>query len=377
MKIVLVSNTTWYLVNFRSGLIKALVNSGFDVYAVSPPDSYIAKLEQMGATYIPINIDNKGLNPFRDISTFISFFRIYRYKGFDIALHFTIKPVVYGGIAARLLNIAYISTITGLGTAFIKKSYITYIAEFLYRISQTGVCRMLFQNHEDRRLFIERRLCKESNSEVVSAGSGVDIDYFSSQPLPSHHNVSDKRLTFLLMSRMLLDKGIAEFVSAARILKLKYPDMKFQLLGPLGVDNRTAVSRDTINAWITEGVVEYLGSVDDVRPFLRDCDCVVLPSYREGLSRALLEAASMGRPLIASDVAGCREIVEHGVNGFLCRPGSAEALANCCDKYVNLDYTDRLNMSIASREKAETRFNQDIVIDQYINLIRNCLKAKK
>ena len=205
-----------------------------------------------------------------------------------------------------------INTITGLGTAFLKDDLRQKLVRMLYRISQRSAFRIFFQNAEDQRMFVEAGLVP-TGRDVYIPGSGVDLQRFDFKPLPARSS-----LRFLLIARLLRDKGVVEYVEAARMLKRKFPEAEFQLLGFLDADNHSAVSRADVEQWVAEGVVNYLGKTDNVVPFMEAADCVVLPSYREGLPKTLIEAAAVGRPLVATDVVGCRDVVKDGFNGFLC-----------------------------------------------------------
>lgn len=367
MKIALVSNTTWFIVNFYLSLIKVLIKEGHDVFVVSPKDRYVEVLKAEGASHIDIFIDSKGINPLRDIGTLAKLFFCYRRQRFDVAFHFTIKPVVYGGLIARLLDVSYISTINGLGTVFIKKSWVTLLVKFLYRISQKKAYCIFFLNNDDATLFLRNGLVSKEKVTIIP-GSGINTDYFKCE---KNSTVEDNsgRLFFLLVARMLSDKGVNEFVDAARMIRKKYKNVCFQLLGPVDVENNTAISRAAIDQWVAEGVVEYFPPVDDVRGFIERADCVVLPSYREGLPGTLLEAAAMSKPLIATDTAGCRDVVIDGVNGYLCEVADAEDLASKLEIMINHSNDERLEMGEASRKHVVDNYGEDRVIDCYLSAI--------
>jgi glycosyltransferase involved in cell wall biosynthesis len=278
-------------------------------------------------------------------------------------LNYTIKPVIFGTRAANTLNIPVINTITGLGTTFIKDNWITRIVERLYRDALPRSHTVFFQNQDDMAEFAKRDLLRAVPTQTVP-GSGVDLDMFEPSPV-----ASSEPDTFLLIARMLKDKGVEEFVEAARLLKAHYPDTRFQLLGPLGVANRTAISQADVSTWVEDGVVEYLGETNDVRPFIRQAQCIVLPSYREGMPRSLLEAAAMGRPIIATDVTGCREVVDHGSNGYLCTVRDAQDLAEKIRQFISLPHQKRQEMGQASRHLAESKFDVRTVVGTYLNSI--------
>lgn len=363
MRVTVASNTAWSLVNFRGGVIRALVERGDEVIAVAPPDGQSARLAEMGCRVVDLPMDNKGTNPLRDLGTVRRFRGLYRALRPDVAMHFTIKPMIYGSLAARLAGVPCINTATGLGTAFIRENWLTRVVEGLYRVSQRWPERVFFQNPDDRALFLERRLVAEDKTGLLP-GSGVDLGRFEVTELPE-----GDRPVFLLVARMLWDKGIGEFVEAARQVRAHYPQAVFRLLGPVGVANRTAIGRETLDAWVDEGTVEYAGETDDVRPFLREATCVVLPSYREGTPRTLLEAASMGRPIITTDAVGCREVVDDGVSGYLCQVKEADDLARQMIRFLEMSPEERAGMGLAGRAKIEREFDENIVIERYLGAV--------
>jgi glycosyltransferase involved in cell wall biosynthesis len=293
---------------------------------------------------------------------------IYREINPDLILHYTIKPVLYGSMAAEKLGIPFINNITGLGTAFIKSNWITWLVKRLYRLSQKNANHVFFQNDDDREFFSREKLIPEGVPQEVIPGTGIDTDHFQISPYPEKNPV-----IFLLIARMLWDKGVGEFVEAARQIKSAFSDVRFQLLGFLGVSNRTAISHQQIQVWEVQGIIEYLGETDDVRPFIVDADCIVLPSYREGLPRTLLEAGSMGRPIIATDVTGCRDVVEHGVNGYLCRARDANDLAEKMKDMIILSTNERQQMGLKGREKMEQNFDEKIVVQKIVDRIKSFL----
>jgi len=363
--IVICSNYAWTIYNFRMPLIRRLTAEGYKICVLTQFDGYESLIADEVDQIEPLFISRKGVNPFVDLFTIIDFIKnLIRIKPILI-LSFTIKPVIYGSIAARLMRVSSIVMITGLGTAFITDNWITKIVKTLYRFSLVSVTTAFFQNADDKNLFIDNSLIDPKICRLIP-GSGVDLDKFLQTNLPVSHE-----MTFLLIGRMLWDKGIGEYVDAARKIKSTHSNIRFQLLGPLGVENRTSISNEQMHEWEKEGIIEYLGETDDVVTYIEEACCVVLPSYREGTSRVLLEAAAMGRPLIATDVPGCREVVEDGVTGFLCRSGDYLDLSEKMELMLQLPYESRRVMGAKGREKVESEFNQDIVCDRYIDAIEN------
>ncbi len=348
-------------------LLRRLKSEGYIVVVFTQFDGFEKDLKEVVDYVEPLFISRKGVNPFKEFLTLLDLVRLLKKYSASAFLAFTIKPVLYGSIAGKITGVPTIVMITGLGTAFINSNWITRVVKWIYRYALASVPIVFFQNSSDSQLFIDSRLVDVSKCRHVP-GSGIDLNEYGYLKL-----FKSETITFLLIARMIADKGIVEFVEAAKIIKKKYPQTKFQLLGPLGVENRTAISRSQMLTWQDEGSIEYLGETTDVRPFIQKSSCIVLPSYREGTSRVLLEAAAIGRPIITSDVPGCREVVSHGYNGLLCRPKDSNDLAKKIDEFVNYNYSVRLEMGVAGRKKIEIEFQHNIVCDLYIDAISECI----
>jgi len=367
-KILIVANSSWYLYNFRLGLINSLLDRGYETITLAPEDDLSEKLILTGCHYIHLQIDNKGLNPVKDLMMKKMLDKHYREIKPDLILHYTIKPVIYGSMSAVKLSIPFINNITGLGTVFIRRNWVTWLVKCLYRLSQKKADHVFFQNADDRELFSREKLVPENVPKEVIPGTGIDTHYFNVRPYPESNPV-----TFLLIARMLWDKGVGEFVEAAKEVKKEFPNSQFQLLGYLDVLNRTAISHQQIEAWTSDGTIEYLGETEEVQPFLEKAGCVVLPSYREGLPRALLEAAASARPIIATNVTGCREVVDHGVNGFLCKVKSIDDLTKKMKDMINLSTDERREMGLKGREKIERGFSERVTVARIIEIINRLI----
>lgn len=367
--IAISANTSWYLYNFRKNTIIALIEQGYSVVAISPMDNYSIKLEALGCKYVDINIDQGGTNPLRDLQTFFSFYNIYKKKNIDVVLNFTPKNNIYSTLAAHFNGVKSINNIAGLGILFINESMTSKIARFLYKVSQSKASKLFFQNEDDRELFIAKKITKNIPTDRLP-GSGVDLSRFILSPAPD-----DGKVRFLLIARMLYDKGIQQYVDAARLLKAKYGEqVDFQLLGFLDVNNPSAVSSADMQGWVNEGVVNYLGTSDNVEQDIAKVDCMVLPSYyREGVPKSLLEAGAMGKPIVTTDNVGCRETVDDGVNGYLCELRSIESLKVKLELVICMSHQQRLAMGIKSREKIQNEFDEKIVINKYLDAIKVCL----
>ena len=368
--IILSANEAWYLVNFRGPLISALIEAGYDVVAAANPDpEQELRLKALGCRFSPISVDNKGLSIRRDLATVRAYRDLMRRERPAAFLGSTIKPNIYGSLAAAGTATPVINTITGLGTAFIRRTWLTHVVERLYRVALRRSHAIFFQNAADRALFVDRRLVRPSQTRLVP-GSGIDLDQFT--PDPSAKADGGAGVTFLLIARLVRDKGVLEFVEAARLIRRTHPNVRCQILGFLNVANRTAIARSEVERWVKDGEIEFIDAVPDVRPYIAAADCVVLPSYREGTSRVLLEAAAMGKPLIATDVPGCRETIDPEVTGYLCRLRDAESLAQAMNRMATASPQVRSKMGMAGRAKMVREFDQGIVISQYVQAIAEC-----
>jgi glycosyltransferase involved in cell wall biosynthesis len=367
-KVFIALNTAWNLVNFRAGLIKALVAEGYEVVAVAPPDEYVPMLEALGCKYISLPMDNKGTNPWRDLLLFTRYFRLMRIEKPDLFLVFTIKPNIFGSLAGHILRIPVINNVAGLGVVFSKSSWLNKLVRWLYRIALSRSIKVFFQNDDDRKLFVSSGLVSKTVADLLP-GSGVDLVKFQPTPLPARYVVR-----FLLIARLLWDKGVGEYVEAARLLKKRGIEAECCILGFLDVKNPAAISGAQMDEWAAEGVVHYLGVSDNVREKIAQTDCVVLPSYyREGTPKSLLEAAAMARPIVTTDSVGCRDVVEDGINGYLCKPKDALSLAQKMECIVRMSAEERTVMGSRGREKVEREFDEQIVIHKYLKAIEEVL----
>jgi glycosyltransferase involved in cell wall biosynthesis len=376
MKVIIAVNSAWNLFNFRSGLIRALLADGHNVVLIAPADEHVDALEALGARFVHLPIRTHGTNPLFDLVLFGRYVRELRRERPDALLAFTAKPNIYGSIAAHSLGIPVVNNISGLGSAFIKGGWLALVLTTLYRVALFRAKRVFFQNQDDYRQFVEMSLVRPTKCAVLP-GSGVDLQLFQPQPLPSmqftldgeRKSLNDRNFVFLLVARLLKDKGLHEFVDAARMLKSIYPRTEFILLGFKDFQNPNAVSEAHLALWQDKGWVTYRGSSTDVREHMAQADCVVLPSYREGTPRTLLEAAAMGRPLLATDVPGCREVVQHGINGLLCRPRDAQDLADQMQAILQMPSDQLAQMGKASRKLVQERFGEKRVIDAYLQVV--------
>jgi len=371
--VAIIINTTWNIYNFRLGLIKSLQEEGYNVVAISPSDDYVKKLEEIGCRHYSINIDNKGSNPLHDLKLIVDYIKIFKQVSPSIILSYTIKPNIYGSIASKMVNIPIINNISGLGTVFLSKNKTSKIARLLYKFALTVPERVFFQNRHDMELFCKLKLVNKNKAFLIP-GSGINIHKY--KPMSENKFNNKDSIKFLFIARLVKDKGLIEYVEAAKILKSKYNNVEFAVLGSFYKNNPTAITPDQMQMWVDKGIVNYLGTSDNVKKVIAQYDCVVLPSYREGLSRVLLEASAMAKPIVTTNTPGCRDVVKDGYNGFLCKVKDIKSLAECIDKIINLDYKSRVQLGLNGRNKVVNEFNEELVIEQYLKNIKSILSSK-
>lgn len=360
-RVAIVANSIWNLRNFRSGLAHALMAAGHEVLLVAPPDEENGPPPELPATFLSLqHLRRSGMNPMRDLALAYELNRLFARHRVDVCLLFTIKPVIYGSFAARLSGTQSIATLTGLGYTFLSGVTANKLVRTLYRAALQSAAKVFFHNDDDRQEFIADGLVAQHKTRTVG-GSGIDIGYFSVAPFteadPGH---------FLFIGRLLTDKGIREYVAASRSARTQNPSLTFHIVGGLDPGNPTGVLREELAAWVADGHIVYHGEAKDVRPFLRKASVVVLPSYREGLPRILVEAGATARPLLATDVPGCRAVVTDSENGFLVPARDVEALAAAMLKMAALPPEDLRKMGLRARAVVQERFDQRLVSEAYL-----------
>ena len=366
--ILIVANSSWNVVNFRMGLIRALQAEEFQVVAAAPLDIDPANIKALGCEVFEVKVRAQSLNPLRDLGFVLQLFLILRQTGAQTCLFFTAKPNIFGGFCASLLGLHYINNISGLGSVFIKNGFLSKVMILLYKLALKKSSCVFFQNRDDRDLFLQKNIVKSEQTKLLP-GSGVNLQKF--QPTLKIKKIDQETFTFILISRLIKDKGVIEYIEAAKLVSKLHFGIQFKILGFLGVQNPTAISTQQMNEWQQLQFVSYLGEANDVRPFIEESDCVVLPSYREGTPKVLLEAAAMGKPIITTDVPGCREVVEDQLTGFLCEVRSAQDLAHKMCQMIELSAEQRAQMGRLGRIKMENQFSEKIVIDRYLEVIRS------
>lgn len=360
-RILFVGNTSWSMYNFRLEVMKFLFSKGYSVTVAAPYDNWSKPIEDVGFHYLPLEMDNVGVSPTKDLGLFFRLIKIYRRVKPDFIFHYTIKPNIYGSIAAAVLSIPSVACVTGLGSGFISGKVVSWVIKRLYRFAFKFSKRVWFLNEDDAHFFCNKQIVDKKKATILP-GEGVNTTQFS----PLHTNKEFDGIVFLYLGRLLKYKGVREFVEAAKLTKQKYPDCKFQILGFLDLTNPSAITEDELKGWVTDGVVEYLGYTDDVREFISLADCVVLPShYREGVPRSLLEASSMGKPIITSDVTGCRDVVQDGITGLLCKKADTLDLYQKIEVMILSGKEGRDSMGNAGRQNVLNNFDVKFVISEY------------
>jgi len=367
------ANTTWYVFNFRARLIRTLLEQGFTVTVVAPADDYVQRVEALGAKHIDLPMAG-GANPIRDAWLIMRFWQLLGRHRPAILLSFTPKPNIYGALSARLRGIPVVANIAGLGQAFANENWLRHMIKWLYRLALRRA-HVFFQNLEDQAQFVAEHLVEQDRTERLP-GSGVDTEHFSprarrSVPGREKGLPTEKPFTFLMVGRLLRDKGVGEYVEAARQLRADTDNVLFHLLGFIDTRHRGGVTHDDIRSWERDGIIDYLGHSDDVRSHYAQANCVVLPSYyREGVPRTLLEAASMGLPVITTDMAGCRDAVEDGVTGLLVRPRDVDDLVSKMRQMVHMTDDARQRMGSQGRGRMCRDFSEKLVIQRYVDAVR-------
>lgn len=363
MKYLFFANTDWYLYNFRLSLATALREQNHEVVLISPDGKYRHLLEENGFRWIDFPFSRKGMNFFEELWTIKRLVEIYRRENPDIVHHFTIKCNLYGSVAAKLTGVSnVVNAVTGLGAVFIDGAWwLKLLVSFLYRaiLYQTWV---IFQNADDQEEFVTRQFVEPTRAFLVR-GSGVNMDQFEFAP------ESKETPIVILPARLLWSKGVGEFVEAARLLHNRAIRARFVLVGDTDAGNPAAIDQATIEKWEHNKIIEYWGWRENMVDVYHKAHIVCLPSYREGVPKTLLEAAACGRPLIATDVPGCREIVHHGVNGLLVPVKDSLALAQALEELIVAEVR-RKEMGLKGRKIVAQEFSEERVITETLATYR-------
>lgn len=361
MKILFSDNSLWGLLNFRVGIINHFISLGYQVTLVAPADDMVNyNWMPTQAKYIPIELSRTGTNPLNDIHYYGALKAIYKIERPDYIFHYTIKPNIYGTLAAKSLKIPSSAMIAGLGYVYTKGGVGNAIARIMYKYAMRFPERVMVLNKANYDTLSERKVVVPSKLLLLEGGEGIDLQKFSTLPYPDN-----EKPVFLMICRLLYEKGYTEYVTAAKALR---GQAVFRLMGPID-SHPSAVKRSDVDADIASGAVEYIEYSPDVQSQITSADCIVLPSYHEGLSRVLMEALAFARPIITTDIAGCRETVDSGENGYMCEPKNAQSLTDAFTKFMHTSVEEKKEMGKASRKKAESQFNIEQVIEKYLQVI--------
>ena len=358
--VVITVNCAWNIWNFRMSLVRELLRRGYRVTVFAPSDHTVDKLVATGCKFEPLDMNKSGMNPFGFLLIAGQFRRMIKQLKPSVILSFTVKNNLVSTTLGRVMGVPVIPTVTGLGTAFLSGPAVSFVATLLYRFAFRGTSPVIFQNKDDVAHFCERKIVKE-NEALLVGGSGIDLQYFRGNILET----DDTATTFVMIARLLKDKGVMEFAEAAAMIKTSGADARFVLVGPLDAENRTAISEEVVDGWVEAGVLTYEGSCEDVRPYIESASCVVLPSYREGAPRTLIEASAMGRPVIATRVPGCTAVVSEGETGLLCEVRDSVSLAGAMQQFLAMTAKERKHLGDSGRLKMEQEFDQALVVDAY------------
>lgn len=367
MKIAVVSNTSWNILNFRLGLIEALQEQGHELMYYAPYDNAVQQIAlQNSVPHRTLkHLQRKGYNPIADTRYCIEMYKAFKEDGIELVLNYTVKPNIYGSIAARLAGVKNIATVTGVGYLFIKKSFMNKIGGFIYQYGLRFADRVVFQNKIDKDLFENNGICDKSKTSLIN-GSGINIRHYRAAETPP----PERPFVFLFVARLLYVKGIKEFILAANRLHAIHPHIEFHIVGPIDKDNLSAVTEEELQGWLNENPqLRYFGKQNDVRSFIQAAHAVVLPSYREGIPRVLLESMALEKPFVTTNCAGCIDVTTHGENGLMTEVGSVDGLFDAMNTMQALPFETRRAMGQKGRELVERLYDEKFIIDEYFRLI--------
>ncbi|HZV44514.1 MAG TPA: glycosyltransferase family 4 protein [Saprospiraceae bacterium] len=361
-RILIVANTTWNIYNFRLNIVRKLIAEGHEVIVLAPVDKYISYTEMIReVSHVPMHhMRRNSINPINDLMLFFELMRLYRKVKPDLILHYTVKCNIYGGLAARLLRIPSVAVVSGVGHPMIHQGWLNTLVKSLYRMTLPWHQKVVFENQDDKAFFDNAGLT-HPNQSVSIKGCGVDMDFFK----PAGDWRNGQGTTFSFIGRLIYDKGVKEFIEAAQLIRKKYSNVQFWLVGDIDEGNPSSVSNEDLMYWIRDPYIHYHGATDQVKTFFEKSDCIVLPSYRgEGLPKVIMEAMAMERPVITTDTPGCREAVEDGVTGYLVSVQNTEAIVKAMEDFIRLDHDERIEMGRRGRRKALKEFDEKIIVDQ-------------
>ena len=369
-RIIIVANTTWNIYNFRLNIIRKLLSEGHDVIVIAPVDKFIFYTETLPQVHhVPVHhLMRDSVNPIQDLKLFFELLRLYKQYKPDLILHYTVKPNIWGGFAAKLLGIPSVAVVTGLGYSLIHEGWINFMTSFLYKFSLPLHRKVIFENIDDKALFEKEGLVKPAKTMAIK-GCGVDTTFFS----PNGDLRSQDTITFTFIGRLLYDKGVVEFIKAAEIVKQQNKNVQFWLIGEIDKENPSSVRNEDLMKWIRDPIIHYHGATENIRKYIEKSDCIVLPSYREGMPKVIMESMAMERAVITTDTAGCRETVDENINGYLVPVKDSAALAKAMLRFISLDKKEQTQMGKAGRMKVLKEFDDRIIADNLYASIEDFL----
>lgn len=352
-RILILANFDVGLYKFRKELIQELLNQKNEVYISLPEGALVRKLETMGCKFVNTYVDRRGINPKTDMKLLLFYRKLIKQIQPDLVVTYTIKPNIYGGLVCREMKVPYAVNITGLGTAFQNEGMIKKIVTVLYKSALKKAKVVFFENVGNKQALIEEKIVREEQICVLN-GAGVNLEEYPFCEYPS-----EREIRFLFIGRVMKEKGVDELFTVAEQIKKEYDNVFFDIVGPMEDDY---INR--IQELVENGIIEYHGYQEDVKPFIQKCHCFVLPSYHEGMANTLLEAGAMGRPLITSNIHGCMEAVDDGVSGFLCEKQNVNSLYNVIKKFLGLTLVEKKEMSLAERRRTEMIFDKNTIVEK-------------
>jgi len=364
MRIIISSNTTWNIYNFRFSLVKKLLKNGYQVFILAQKDSFCKNLEKLGCKVYNVEFQPRSISIINNVKVILKYYSITKKINPKIILNFTIKPNILGNFAVFFLKYNVINTITGLGNTFLKKNFLTLFTLILYFLSFKKSKFVFFQNADDINLFIKLGIINKKKCKIVP-GSGIKIN----NSKLSLQKKSNNKITILFIGRMIVDKGVNELLDAAKNIKKEFTNVEIWLLGSFDKSKENIKLKNKIIEYNLNGYIKHLEFCENVSKFIVQSDCVILPSYREGLPRSLLEAAIYKRPVIATNVPGCRQLVKNNFNGFLCKSKNVNSLKDCIIKFINIDLKKKIDMGNNNFKFVKDNYDEKIVINSYLNEI--------
>lgn len=360
IKVLVLANSSGGLYNFRFELLKKIIDEGNELYCAVPFATRIQEMTDIGCNCIDVKMSRRGINPFEDFLLLLNYIKMIRKIKPDVVFCYTIKPNVYGGLACQIMRKPYVANITGLGDAIENKGLLQKIALLLYKMGLRKAIKVFFQNSENQKFMLENKIVKSPNDLLPGSGVNIEKHIFEEYP-PERENI-----VFLTIGRLMKAKGTDEMLEAAKRIKKEYPSVIFRFIGDCNGDYKEKMEKA-----INEGIVEYLGFQTEVHPFVKDCNAILHASYHEGMSNVLLESAASGRPIIATNVPGCKETFDDGASGIAFKPKDVDDLVRAIKEFLSLTNEQKAQMGKAGRQKMEKEFNRNIIVDKYINIIEN------